>query len=122
MEGHRLVKEKYLENVKEFLPEQQEAEMQEEKEQDVFPEEVIAEAEMLGFSSAEELQDKIKQGMPIKNYDTSALIHQVSEALDGNYKQENLWEADQESLSKEAQYEQSDVGMNESEMELELEI
>lgn len=122
VEGHRLVKEKYLENVKEFLPEQQEAEMQEEKEQDVFPEEVIAEAEMLGFSSVEELQDKIKQGMPIKNYDTSALIHQVSEALDGNYKQENLWEADQESLSKEAQYEQSDVGMNESEMELELEI
>ena len=50
------------------------------------------------------------------------MIHQVSEALDGNYKQENLWEADQESLSKEAQYEQSDVGMNESEMELELEI
>lgn len=120
VEGHRLVKEKYLENVKEFLPEQQEAEMQEEK--DVFPEEVIAEAEMLGFSSVEELQDKIKQGMPTKNYDTSALIHQVSEALDGNYKQENLWEADQESLSKEAQYEQSDVGMNESEMELELEI
>ena len=61
VEGHRLVKEKYLENVKEFLPEQQEAEMQEEKEQDVFPEEVIAEAEMLGFSSVEELQDKIKQ-------------------------------------------------------------
>lgn len=120
VEGHRLVKEKYLENVKEFLPEQQEAEMQEEK--DVFPEEVIAEAEMLGFSSVEELQDKIKQGMPTKNYDTSALIHQVSEALDGNYKQENLWEADQESLSKEAQYEQPDVGMNESEMELELEI
>ena len=102
------------------MPEQQEAEMQEEK--DVFPEEVIAEAEMLGFSSVEELQDKIKQGMPTKNYDTSALIHQVSEALDGNYKQENLWEADQESLSKEAQYEQPDVGMNESEMELELEI
>ena len=122
VEGHRLVKEKYLENVKEFLPEQQEAEMQEEKEQDVFPEEVIAEAEMLGFSSVEELQDKIKQGMPIKNYDTSALIHQVSEALDGNYKQENLWEPDQESLSKEAQYEQPDVGMNESEMELDLEI
>lgn len=48
------------------MPEQQEAEMQEEKEQDVFPEEVIAEAEMLGFSSVEELQDKIKQGMPIK--------------------------------------------------------
>lgn len=119
VEGHRLVKEKYLENIKEFLPEQQEAEMQEEK--DVFPKEVIAEAEMLGFSSVEELQDKIKQGMP-KNYDTSALIHQVSEALDGNYKQENLWEADQESLSKEAQYEQPDVGMNESEMELELEI
>ena len=120
VEGHRLVKEKYLENVKEFLPEQQEAETQEEK--DVFPEEVIAEAEMLGFSSVEELQDKIKQGMPTKNYDTSALIHRVSEALDGNYKQENLWEADQESLSKEAQYEQPDVGMNESEMELELEI
>lgn len=120
VEGHRLVKEKYLENIKEFLPEQQEAEIQEEK--DVFPEEVIAEAEMLGFSSVEDLQDKIKQGMPTKNYDTSTLIHQVSEALDGNYKQENLWEADQESLSKEAQYEQPDVGMNESEMELELEI
>ena len=95
VEGHRLVKEKYLENVKEFLPEQQEAEMQEEKEQDVFPEEVIAEAEMLGFSSVEELQDKIKQGMQTKNYDTLALIHQVSEALDGNYKQENLWEPEQ---------------------------
>lgn len=122
VEGHRLVKEKYLENVKEFLPEQQEAEMQEEKEQDVFPEEVIAEAEMLGFSSVEELQDKIKQGMQTKNYDTLALIHQVSEALDGNYKQENLWEPEQESLSKEAQYEQPDIGMNESEMELELEI
>lgn len=104
------------------MPEQQEADMQEEKGQDVFPGEVIAEAEMLGFSSVEELQDKIKQGMPTKNYDTSALIHQVSEALDGNYKQENLWEPDQESLSKEAQYEQPDVGMNESEMELELEI
>ena len=67
------------------MPEQQEAEMREEK--DAFPEEVIAEAEMLGFSSVEELQDKIKQGMPTKNYDTSALIHQASEALDGNYKQ-----------------------------------
>ena len=34
------------------------------------------------------------------------MIHQVSEALDGNYKQENLWEANQESLSNEATYEQ----------------
>ena len=103
VEGHRLVKEKFLENIKEFLPEQQEA-------------------EMLGFSSVEELQDKIKHGMPTKNYDTSELIHQVSEALDGNYKQENLWEANQESLSKEAEYEQPDIVINESEMELDLEI
>lgn len=103
VEGHRLVKEKFLENIKEFLPEQQEA-------------------EMLGFSSVEELQDKIKHGMPTKNYDTSELIHQVSEALDGNYKQENLWEANQESLSKEAKYEQPDIVINESEMELDLEI
>ena len=88
----------------------------------VFPEEVIAEAEMLGFSSVEELQDKIKHGMPTKNYDTSELIHQVSEALDGNYKQENLWEANQKSLSKEAEYEQPDIVINESEMELDLEI
>lgn len=51
---------------KNFCQSKEEAEMQEEKEQDVFPEEVIAEAEMLGFSSVEELQDKIKQGMPIK--------------------------------------------------------
>ena len=121
-EGHRLVKEKFLENIKEFLPEQQEADMQEKEKQNVFPEEVIAEAEMLGFSSVEELQDKIKHGMPTKNYDTSELIHQVSEALDGNYKQENLWEANQESLSKEAEYEQPDIVINESEMELDLEI
>lgn len=122
VEGHRLVKEKFLENIKEFLPEQQEADMQEKEKQNVFPEEVIAEAEMLGFSSVEELQDKIKHGMPTKNYDTSELIHQVSEALDGNYKQENLWEANQESLSKEAEYEQPDIVINESEMELDLEI
>lgn len=122
VEGHRLVKEKFLENIKEFLPEQQEADMQEKEKQNVFPEEVIAEAEMLGFSSVEELQDKIKHGMPTKNYDTSELIHQVSEALDGNYKQENLWEANQESLSNEAEYEQSDIVINESEMELDLEI
>lgn len=51
VEGHRLVKEKFLENIKEFLPEQQEADMQEKEKQNVFPEEVIAEAEMLGFSS-----------------------------------------------------------------------
>lgn len=121
-EGHRLVKEKFLENIKEFLPEQQEADMQEKEKQNVFPEEVIAEAEMLGFSSVEELQDKIKHGMPTKNYDTSELIHQVSEALDGNYKQENLWEANQESLSKEAEYEHPDIVINESEMELDLEI
>ena len=31
VEGHRLVKEKFLENIKEFLPEQQEADMQEER-------------------------------------------------------------------------------------------
>ena len=122
VEGHRLVKEKFLENIKEFLPEQQEADMQEKEKQNVFPEEVIAEAEMLGFSSVEELQDKIKHGMPTKNYDTSELIHQVSEALDGNYKQENLWEANQESLSKEAKYEQPDIVINEAEMELDLEI
>lgn len=122
VEGHRLVKEKFLENIKEFLPEQHEADMQEKEKQNVFPEEVIAEAEMLGFSSVEELQDKIKHGMPTKNYDTSELIHQVSEALDGNYKQENLWEANQESLSKEAKYEQPDIVINESEMELDLEI
>lgn len=124
VEGHRLVKEKYLENVKEFLPEQQEAEMQEEKEQDVFPEEVIAEAEMLGFSSVEELQDKIKQGMPIKNYDTSALIHQVSEALDGNYKQENIWEAEQENWSETSTYEQENYTMpgNESVIEEDIEL
>ena len=77
---------------------------------------------MLGFSSVEELQDKIKHGMPTKNYDTSELIHQVSEALDGNYKQENLWEVNQESLSKEAKYEQPDIVINEAEMELDLEI
>ena len=118
MEGHRLVKEKFLENIKEFLSEQQEADMQEKEKQNVFPEEVIAEAEILGFSSVEELQDKIKHGMPTKNYDTSELIHQVSEALDGNYKQENLWE----SLSKEAKYERPDIVINESEMELDLEI
>ena len=122
VEGHRLVKEKFLENIKEFLPEQQEADMQEKEKQNVFQEEVIAEAEMLGFSSVEELQDKIKHGMPTKNYDTSELIHQVSEALDGNYKQENLWEANQESLSKEAEYEHPDIVINESEMELDLEI
>ena len=50
------------------------------------------------------------------------MIHQVSEALDGNYKQENPWEANQESLSKEAKYEQPDIVINESEMELDLEI
>ena len=122
VEGHRLVKEKFLENIKEFLPEQQEADMQEKEKQNVFPEEVIAEAEMLGFSSVAELQDKIKHGMPTKNYDTSELIHQVSEALDGNYKQENLWEANQESLSKEAKYEQPDIVINGAEMELDLEI
>lgn len=47
MEGHRLVKEKFLENIKEFLSEQQEADMQEKEKQNVFPEEVIAEAEIL---------------------------------------------------------------------------
>lgn len=105
VEGHRLVKEKYLENVKEFLPEQQEA-------------------EMLGFSSVEELQDKIKQGMPIKNYDTSALIHQVSEALDGNYKQENIWEAEQENWSETSTYEQENYTMpgNESVIEEDIEL
>lgn len=50
------------------------------------------------------------------------MIHQVSEALDGNYKQENLWEANQESLSKEAKYERPDIVINESEMELELDL
>ena len=73
VEGHRLVKEKFLENIKEFLSEQQEADMQEKGKQNVFSEEVIAEAEILGFSSVEELQDKIKHGMPTKNYDTCLL-------------------------------------------------
>lgn len=96
--------------------------MQEKGKQNVFPEEVIAEAEILGFSSVEELQDKIKHGMPTKNYDTSELIHQVSEALDGNYKQENLWEANQESLSNEATYEQETYMASDNEIMVEEDI
>ena len=122
VKGHRLVKEKFLENIKEFLSEQQEADMQEKGKQNVFSEEVIAEAEILGFSSVEELQDKIKHGMPTKNYDTSELIHQVSEALDGNYKQENLWEANQESLSNEATYEQETYMASDNEIMVEEDI
>ena len=122
VKGHRLVKEKFLENIKEFLSEQQEADMQEKGKQNVFSEEVIAEAEILGFSSVEELQDKIKHGMPTKNYDTSELIHQVSEALDGNYKQDNLWEANQESLSNEATYEQETYMASDNEIMVEEDI
>ena len=70
----------------------------------------------------EELQDKIKRGMPTKNYDTSELIHQVSEALDGNYKQENLWEANQESLSNEATYEQETYMASDNEIMVEEDI
>ena len=122
VEGHRLVKEKIFRKHQRISVRATRSRYAGERKQNVFPEEVIAEAEMLGFSSVEELQDKIKHGMPTKNYDTSELIHQVSEALDGNYKQENLWEANQESLSKEAKYEQPDIVINESEMELDLEI
>lgn len=122
IEGHRLVKEKYLENIKEFLPDQEGQLEKDEQKQALIPEEIQTEAEMLGYSSVEELQAKIQQGMPRKTYDTTELIHKVSEALDGNYKQENLWEADRGILSREAQYEQPDIAINESEMESDLEI
>ena len=77
---------------------------------------------MLGYSSVEELQDKIQQGMPKKTYDTTELIHKVSEALDGNYKTENIWESDNVNLSEEARYESQDQIMDEAESDLELEI
>ena len=60
--------------------------------------------------------------MPSKNYDTSELFHQVSEALDGNYKQENLWEANQESLSNEATYEQETYMASDNEIMVEEDI
>ena len=122
IEGNRLVKEKYLENIKEFLPDQEEQLEKDEQKQASIPEEIQTEAEMLGYSSVEELQDKIQQGMPKKTYDTTELIHKVSEALDGNYKTENIWESDNVNLSEEARYESQDQIMDEAESDLELEI
>lgn len=126
IEGNRLVKEKYLENIKEFLPDQKIEQLEKEKDeqkQASIPEEIQTEAEMLGYSSVEELQDKMQQGMTRKTYDTSELINKVSKELDGNYKTENIWESEENFWSDEATYEQETLASdNEIMVEEDIEI
>lgn len=108
MEGNQLVKEKYLENIEQFVG----------YIDNEISEEIKTEAEMLSYS-VEELQDKIQEGMPSKHYDTDRLINNVANSLSVNYK-ENAWGSKEKSTFCELNYEPEELGVENEDLDLEI--